>query len=101
MKSKNDLLTGGLDALLSAAPIATPQEQPAAPVAATAEEPGAKVRGNYKTVCYSIPPDIADKMRYIARYDRKKLNAVVVEAFAAYINGWEPATDEKPVKLTV
>ena len=25
-----------------------------------------KIKGNYKTVCYSIPPDVADKMRQIA-----------------------------------
>lgn len=70
---------------------------PTAP-AAQEQAPTEKVRGNYKTVCYSINPDVAEKMRYIARYDRKKLNEVVTEAFAAYIAAWKP-TNEKPLKF--
>ena len=68
------------------------------PIAAQEQAPVERVKGNYKTVCYSINPDVAEKMRYIARYDRKKLNEVVTEAFAAYIEQWEP-TKEKPIKL--
>lgn len=66
--------------------------------AATPQEP-TKQRGNYKTVCYSIPTDVADKIRYIAYWDRKKLNAVVVEAFRAYCENWKPSTDEQPKTL--
>ena len=57
-----------------------------------------KVKGNYKTVCYSIAPDVADKIKYIAYYDRRKVNAVVTEAFEEYIAKWVPA-QEKPKKL--
>ena len=96
---KNDIINGGLEALLAAPKASTPQG--AAANQGAADAPGEKIKGNYKTVCYSIPPDIADKMRYIARFDRKKLNAVVVEAFAAYINNWTPAPEEQPQKLTV
>lgn len=85
-------ITAGLDALLT-----QPTGKDQAP-AATPQEP-AKQRGNYKTVCYSIPTDIADKIRYIAYWDRKKLNAVVVEAFAAYCENWKPSTDAKPKQL--
>ena len=49
-------------------------------------------------VCYRVPPEVADKIKYIAYYDRKKINAVVVEALTAYIDGWNPAT-EKPRKI--
>lgn len=85
---KKNITTGYSDLLNP-----TPAETPAA-----AQEPAKKAKGNYKTVCYSIDADIAEKMRYIAHYDRKKINVVVVEAFAAYIANWKP-TNEKPIKF--
>ena len=84
MAKKNNIITAGLNGLLGPAPASTPdvrQEQ--------AEKP-AKQRGNYTTVCYSIPPEIAEKIRYIAYWDRKKINAVVVEAFEQYAAKWKP-----------
>ena len=85
---KNETIAAGLNGLLTA----TPQEQQ------PAQEP-AKIKGNYQIVCYSIPPDLAEKIRYIAYYDRRKLNAVVADAFASYIKQWQPAPYEKPRKL--
>lgn len=68
----------GLDDLLAAGP----QETAPAP------------RRAYKTVCYSLDAELADKIRYIAYWDRKKLNAVVAEALADYIAKWEPAREK-------
>lgn len=86
MAKKNEIIAAGLGGLLTPppAPASTPeahQEQP---------EQAAKQRGNYTTVCYSIPPEIAEKIRYIAYWDRKKINAVVVEAFTQYADNWKP-----------
>lgn len=57
-----------------------------------------KVKGNYKTVCYSIPPETAEKIRKIADWDRRKINAVVTEAFEQYAAQWKPIV-AKPPKL--
>lgn len=84
---KNDIITGGLNGLLN------PTDQ--APVQG---EPDKKTANASTVVCYRVPPEVADKIRYIAYYDRKKINAVVNEALAAYIENWEPAK-EKPRKL--
>lgn len=99
MSKKIDTIAAGLNGLLSApaqlqgttantAP--TPQETEQAP----------KQKGNYKTVCYSIPPELAEQMRYIAYWDRKRLNAVVVEAFQQYAANWKPTTGEIPGRFT-
>lgn len=84
MAKKNAIIAAGLNGLLGPAPASTPeapQDQP---------EQAVKLKGNYTTVCYSIPPDIAEKIRYIAYWDRKKINAVVVEAFTQYADNWKP-----------
>lgn len=92
MAKKNNIIAAGLNGLLGPAPASTPeahQEQP---------KQGEKQKGNYTTVCYSIPPEIAEKIRYIAYWDRKKINAVVVEAFTQYAENWKPA-GESPKKF--
>lgn len=91
MSKKNAIIAAGLNGLLG-------QPEPA-PTAQAEPAQGEKTKGNYKTVCYSIPPAIADYMRYIANYDRKKINAVVAEAFTAYITNWTPAPAVKPKKF--
>lgn len=55
-----------------------------------------KEKGNYKTVCYSIPPETAEKIRKIAAWDRRKINAVVTEAFEQYAAKWKPTVEEPP-----
>ena len=55
--------------------------------------------GNKTVLSFSIYQDTAEKIRYIAYYDRKKLSAVIAEALAAYIADWTPAPQEKPRKL--
>lgn len=55
-----------------------------------------KEKGNYKSVCYSIPPKTADKIRQIAAWDRKKIGAVVTEAFEQYAASWIPSTQKPP-----
>ncbi len=89
MSKKNTIIAGGLNGLLNANPSA-PQEQ--------AEPKASKPTTANKTVCYSIPAEVADKVRYISHYDRKTLGAVVTEALTAYVNAWKPTT-EKPRKL--
>lgn len=80
-------VTASYDSLIKPAP---------AQVQATAQEPAEKVKGNYKTVCYSIPPETADKIRAIASWDRRKINAVVAEAFEQYAQNWKPSKAEPP-----
>lgn len=86
---KKDKIAGGLNGLLTKP---APNEE-------QATETPKKKTGNYKTVCYSISPEVAEKIAYIAYYDRRRLNAVVTEAFEAYIKNWKPAPQEKPRKL--
>lgn len=50
-----------------------------------------------KIVCYSIPPETAEKIRQIAAWDRKKINAVVTEAFEQYAAKWKPTVEEPPM----
>lgn len=90
--SKKQVATG-LTGLLNPTPAETQPQ--------TAEAAPAKIKGNYKTVCYSIPPDVAEKIKYIAYYDRKRLNAVVTEAFEQYAERWNQQAHptEKPRKL--
>ena len=91
MSKKNNIIAGGLNGLLN------PNASEPQPVQAQEPETAETKTAN-TTVCYSIPVDVAEKIRYIAYYDRKKLGAVVAEALAAYIEAWKPAT-EKPKKL--
>lgn len=93
MAKKNNIIAGGLQGLLA------PAAAPVSPQEPTQQEQAPKrVKGDYKTVCYSIPPELAEKIRYIAYWDRKKLNAVVVEAFTAYCDQWKP-DGAKPKKF--
>lgn len=85
------MIAAGLEGLLAP----TPAVLQDAPRQAAPE----RTKGNYKTVCYSIAPELAEKMRYIAYWDRKKINAVVSEAFAAYCENWKPSTGGKPKKI--
>ena len=80
-------ITTGYDKLLKP----TPAQDTATEDAATGKE-----KGNYKTVCYSIPPDTAEKIRKIAAWDRRKINAVVTEAFEQYAAKWKPTVEEPP-----
>ncbi len=88
MSKRIETISAGLEGLLST-------NQTAAAVEQAAQEPKPK----YKTVCYSISPDLADRIKEIAFWDRKKVNAVVTEAFRAYCDTWKPATKDKPAKF--
>lgn len=87
MRKKKDNVKAGLNGLLAPA-----QE----PTTGTTEQ---KVKGNYKSVCYSIPTDVAEKIRRIAWYDRRKLGAVVADALEQYIKKWKPITPVDPNDL--
>ena len=66
----------------------------------TVQEPAVKrAKGNTKPVCYSIPPETAEKIRAIAAWDRKTINAVATEAFEQYAANWKPITDGQPPKF--
>ena len=63
----------------------------------TVQEPATqRAKGNTKAVCYSIPPETAEKVRAIASWDRKTINAVVTEALEQYAATWKPAKQEPP-----
>lgn len=79
----------GLDGLLKA-PAAPAQD----PTTDATEEHGRKT-----VISFSIDETTAEKIRYIAYYDRRKLSAVIAEALAQYIDRWAPAPQEKPRKL--
>lgn len=81
-------ITTGFDNLLNPNPTKAQEPvQDAEPV---------KEKGNYKTVCYSIPPETAEKIRQIAAWDRRKINAVVTEAFEQYAAQWKPVVAKPP-----
>ncbi len=88
MSKKTNTIAAGLEGLLSTPAQPQGETHTAAP---QVPEQAPKKAGNYTTVCYSIPPEIAEKIRYIAYWDRKKINAVVVEAFTQYAENWKPA----------
>ena len=76
---KKSQIAGGLNGLLAPTTNATtPKAQ------ATTTEPE-QVKGNYKTVCYSLPPDIADRIRAQAAAERRTIGAVVAQALADYL----------------
>lgn len=81
---KKQLLTGVEDLL----------EQPTTTAQAEPAEKTAKPK--YKTYCYALDPEVAEKIEYIARYDRKKQNAVLTEAINKYAAEWTPAPQERP-----
>ncbi len=82
---KKTQIAGGLNGLLAP----TTNAATSKPQIPTTEPE--QVKGNYKTVCYSIPPEVAEKIKDIAYWDRKKINAVVVEAFTEYAAKWDKA----------
>ena len=78
MAKKKDIIAAGLDGLLNA----------------QAEGKPSRPKASYKTVCYSLPPALVDKIDYIAYWDRKKTNAVVAEAFEQYVSRWKPSQEK-------
>lgn len=86
-------VTAGLNGLLNSLPGQDTRQEQETPT--TAQRKGKTC----KVVSYSLPAELDEKMRYIAYFDRKKINAVVSEAFEAYIANWTPAPQEKPKKL--
>lgn len=73
---------GGLQGIVN-----TGKEKPE-PVAAQAAAAAAMTpkTGNYKTVCYSIPPALAAEVDRIAKEERRTKSAIVSEAFEMLIN---------------
>lgn len=99
--NKNNMIAAGLASLMQTqqaeksaqeekpakkAPASQHMEQKPAP-----EEPAKK--GNYKTVCYSIPPDLAEEIKRVAYIDRRTIGAVVADAFREYLDKWKPAPE--------
>ena len=81
----------GIDVLLT--PAATAAHGAQGETAAEDKQPR-----DYKTFCYSLPREVGEKIAYIAYWDRRKINAVVIEAFEKYAAEWKPAGG-KPKKL--
>ena len=81
-------IAAGLNGLLKSA---NPQEQ-ANP--ATAPVVRAKT-----VLSFSVDETLAENIRYIAYYDRRKISAVITEALQKYVSEWEPTPQEKPRKF--
>ena len=45
-----------------------------------------KVKGNYKTVGYSLEPELAELMKAQAKKERRTIGATVSQAFREYLN---------------
>ena len=63
-------IAAGINGLLNTAPTTTQE-----PEANTNEE-----RRPNRTVCYSLPSEVIDGIKYIAYFDGRRLNGVVTEA---------------------
>lgn len=77
-------IAGGLNGLIQSG--TAPTQEHKTPTPEAPKEQAAKTPT--KTVCYSLPVDVVEGVKYIAYYDRRKLNAVVTEALAEYIDRW-------------
>lgn len=69
---------------------AAQERKPAAPLGpqpltTPAKAQGQRERGNYKTVCYSLPPVIAERIKAQAAAERRTIGAVVAQALEDYI----------------
>lgn len=84
-------ISAGIGGLLANA---KPAKAPTTTEAEAVEEQGRKI-----VVSFSIDEHLAENIRYIAYYDRKKLSNVIAEAVAQYIERWTPAPQEKPRKF--
>lgn len=42
-----------------------------------------------KTACYSLPVELLEKLREVAFYDKRKINAVVTIALQRYFDEWD------------
>lgn len=82
--AKKAQIEQGLNALL------TPQDQ---------EANDGKERIKYETVCWNLHPNDVENVRRIAKYEGKRINAVVTEALHAYFKSWKPVPQEKPTLL--
>lgn len=79
-KEQQNKIAGGLNGLLNPTPAQQPAQEP--------EQKAARTRGNYKAVCYAIKPETAERIKFIAYWDRKKINALVDEVLGAYVADW-------------
>ena len=85
-------ISGGMVGLFNAATAPVQEPTPNAP---TTEAD----RTNKTVLSFSVDETLAEKIRYIAYYDRRKLSAVIADALAQYVGNWKPAPQEKPRKL--
>lgn len=85
-------IAAGLSGLLNPTPVQGTSNSNAP--STTEEHTGRKV-----VLSFSIDETTAEKVKYIAYYDRKTQSGVIAEALAAYIAEWKPAPQEKPRKL--
>lgn len=81
MSKKNNVIAAGLNGLLKEA---VPQQD-----AEQAPAKNTRQRKGHKTVCYSIPEQMAEAVKHIAAYENRKINDVVIEALALYLRSWD------------
>lgn len=80
-------LEQGLNGLLATP---TPQEP---------EQETAQQGKKYETACWNLHPNDIENVRRIAKYEGKRVNAVVTEALRMYFRQWKPIPQEAPELL--
>lgn len=76
---KKDEIMAGLSGLLRAPEQLQPQQP----------QQTAQTKGETKAVCYNLPVELIDKVRYVSFVSRQKYNAIVADALTRYLDEWE------------
>lgn len=53
----------------------------------------------YETACWNLHPNDIENVKRIAKYEGKRVNAVVTEALRFYFRQWKPVPQEKPTLI--
>lgn len=89
-KDRKKMFADGLNGLIQTPDQATPTTptpattEPAAPPARKRGRP--RTRDGYTTVSYNIESELAERIRYCAYLERRKMNEVITDAFKMYLD---------------
>ena len=93
MENKKKMFADGLNGLIQTPDQATTTStttpasaEPAAVPPAARKRGRPKTRGEYTTVSYNIESELAERIRYCAYLERRKMNEVITDAFKMYLD---------------